>query len=312
MAQIPTTCKELTDLLGAYSIGATTPAENQAIEQLLAECPEAQAELADYMTVRGALSSFAASQPAPALSRDLFTELNLADVIMPSVHTQQPQSHQHTPPTPAVVPPPPPAPERDTQTLARITPPTPPPKTRQFPVAVWYALGNIAATLVLVVGLLAVVNGMLAELRAERAQLVTLVTGANANAPREVVQVIPNTVEVQSVRRLEHAHHVQLTPTISEGQTGQADVIWDPETGVGTLSVSAMPTLPDGTRYQMWLVNENGETSVGLFQVDDDGSGFLAFQSPEPLTSFEVIGISVEPSDGSPAPTTPHLVTGQI
>jgi hypothetical protein len=49
-----------------------------------------------------------------------------------------------------------------------------------------------------------------------------------------------------------------------------------------------------------------------LFQVDAEGSGFLVFQSPEPLTAFDVIGISVEPSDGSVKPTTPHLVTGQI
>jgi hypothetical protein len=299
MAQLPGNCNELTDLLGAYSIGATTPAENRAIERLLADCPEAAAELADYMAVRDALSLVAAAQDAPGPSRDLLAGIDL-DMEL---------ARDHTPP--AVAPTPQPPTERDTQTMARLTPPAPQPKIRHFPVAAWYAFGSVAAALILVFGLLTVVNSLLVEMRAERAQLIALVE-ASSNAPREVIQVMPTTASVQSVRRLEHAHHIQLTPAINTAQTGQADVIWDPETGVGTLSVTAMPTLPDGTRYQMWLVNNDQEISVGLFQVDADGSGFLVFQSPEPLTAFEVIGISVEPSTGSVHPTTPHLVTGQI
>lgn len=303
MAQIPGNCNELTELLGAYSIGATTPAENRAIERLLADCPEAAAELADYMAVRDALSQVAAAQDAPSPSRDLLAGIDL-DMEL---------SRDHTPPVPVPTQPAPPQPptERDTQTMARLTPPAPQPKTRHFPVAAWYAFGSVAAALILVFGLLTVVNNLLAEMRAERAQLIALLASSN-NAPREVIQVMPTAASIQSVRRLEHAHHIQLTPAINEAQTGQAEVIWDPETGVGTLSVTAMPTLPDGTRYQMWLVNNEQEISVGLFQVDADGSGFLVFQSPEPLTAFEVIGISVEPSTGSTHPTTPHLVTGQI
>lgn len=280
-----TTCDELKDWLGAYVIGATTPSENLAIKRLLDICPEARALLDDYLLVRDALThldtashnaprpnSLIASLPMPIAPPTKLTHAN--------EHRQQPQ----------------PVPE----TLEKLRPAPAPARTRAFPIAAWYAFGGVAAALILVFGVLVVVDQFLTEMRAEREQLMALVTQSST----EAAPTLP--MNQSPVTR-----HMMLYPT-QAGSNGLAQVVWDAETRVGMLVVNNMPELPEGEHYQMWLVEGNSIMSMGAFQVDESGSGVLVFRAPQPLTAYDLIGVNIEPTATPEQPTRPHLMIREI
>jgi len=78
------------------------------------------------------------------------------------------------------------------------------------------------------------------------------------------------------------------------------------ETGrLAWLIVQDLPALPAGKTYQAWLTSGDERINAGTFTVDDKGRGFLTirFSSGEPLEHFTTLGVTEEPSGGSPTPS---------
>lgn len=109
-------------------------------------------------------------------------------------------------------------------------------------------------------------------------------------------------------------NHRQLIAAEPGQDRVQANFIWDGESEIGSLVATGLSALPPENVYQLWLVrDEDGmAVSLGFFGVDESGTGALIFQSPEPIDSFDHIGISIEAAGGNPQPTTPHIVIGEI
>jgi len=61
-------------------------------------------------------------------------------------------------------------------------------------------------------------------------------------------------------------------------------------------------------RYQVWLVRDGERASAALFRTDDSGWGYTLIESDEPMGTYETIGITPEPFDGSAGPTGPRLL----
>jgi hypothetical protein len=78
------------------------------------------------------------------------------------------------------------------------------------------------------------------------------------------------------------------------------------------LSVSGLPALPPGHVYQLWLVHQGKRTSGGTFIVDAEGCGSILVRTATPLTSYDAVGVTVEPAGGSPGPTTPRVIGGKV
>lgn len=75
------------------------------------------------------------------------------------------------------------------------------------------------------------------------------------------------------------------------------------------LIVYDMPTLKPDQVYQIWLIDPKGNrTSGGTFAVDAYGRGWVYIRSPQPLSNYQGIGITMEPMGGSPAPTGPKMM----
>jgi anti-sigma-K factor RskA len=80
----------------------------------------------------------------------------------------------------------------------------------------------------------------------------------------------------------------------------------------GTLIVDRLPALDDAHAYQLWLIRDSRRTDGGVFTVSDEGYGGLQISSPEPLSSYQEFGITVEPAGGSPGPTGDKVLGGSL
>ena len=101
---------------------------------------------------------------------------------------------------------------------------------------------------------------------------------------------------------------------VSCAASGVADgvvYVW-PGSNVALLCVYAMPQLEQGKTYQAWLVQDGKRTSAGTFNVNRDGYGVLLINSGKPVSEYQQLGITVEPAGGSPAPTTPRVIGGNL
>ncbi len=76
--------------------------------------------------------------------------------------------------------------------------------------------------------------------------------------------------------------------------------------GSATLSVKGLPAAPSGKTYEAWVIPAGGRPRpAGLFAGGADGSTVHLAGS---LRSPDVVAVTLEPSGGSPAPTTTPLV----
>jgi len=70
--------------------------------------------------------------------------------------------------------------------------------------------------------------------------------------------------------------------------------------------------LPEDKAYQVWL-NSNGlRRSGGMFRADETGFGQLRVSNMGSISQFQTMGVSIEPSEGSPSPTGASVLTGVV
>jgi anti-sigma-K factor RskA len=104
-----------------------------------------------------------------------------------------------------------------------------------------------------------------------------------------------------------------ITLSVADGQTHADGVIYaQPDSKVALLCVYALPQLEPGKTYQAWLVEDGRRVSAGTFDVNADGYGALLIQAGRPVNEYQQVGITVEPEGGSPAPTTPRIMGGNL
>ncbi len=70
-----------------------------------------------------------------------------------------------------------------------------------------------------------------------------------------------------------------------------------------------VPEVPEGSTYQIWVIEGDVPQPSGLFQP---GGEAVAAVVENPPREGEVIAVSVEPEGGSPQPTTDPILTGKL
>ncbi len=134
---------------------------------------------------------------------------------------------------------------------------------------------------------------------------------------------ISTLAELYTMRQQQAALAEQLTlsqkamslVTYQESRTyelsGQAagTVVLNDELHSGALFVWRLAALDPAHTYQIWLVQKDGRrVSGGLFRPEPGQLFISALVSiPQPLADFVALGVTVEPSGGSPGPTTPRV-----
>ncbi len=89
-------------------------------------------------------------------------------------------------------------------------------------------------------------------------------------------------------------------------------MIMDPNGKYGTLVVDNLATLDPSKQYQVWLIKGGERTSGGVFSVNPDGYASLELHAASPLAQFDSIGITIEPTGGSPGPTGAKVLGGDL
>ena len=89
-------------------------------------------------------------------------------------------------------------------------------------------------------------------------------------------------------------------------------VFLDPKSGTGMLMCHDLPPVEQGHAYQVWFVRGNDRVSGGMLWPDRSGDGYTIIQLPSDVQSFDSIGLTDEPGDGSAWPTTPRVLGAPI
>lgn len=168
-----------------------------------------------------------------------------------------------------------------------------------------YALGGLsAAALVALAVALGSLGAARTELAAARAELAQ---------SRQELALVELQIASLSVERDQIAQAIAGAESIAElaGEGGRAAVL---QAAGGELLVAArLPPLAPDQVYQLWVIAGEGAApaSAGTFTVDDAGYGVIAL-GPGAASSGATLAVTAEPAPGSPGPTTPILVAGQL
>lgn len=103
---------------------------------------------------------------------------------------------------------------------------------------------------------------------------------------------------------------VRLTPPQPGDAKGLLIISDDGE--YGTLVVDGLKGLDASQQYQLWLIKDGKRTNGGVFSVEDSGYSSLEVASPQPLAGYQSFGITIEPYGGSPGPTGPKVLGGNL
>ncbi|HEY1296089.1 MAG TPA: anti-sigma factor [Chloroflexota bacterium] len=101
-----------------------------------------------------------------------------------------------------------------------------------------------------------------------------------------------------------------IKPLLPAGATlaSTGYVFMDPKSETGMLMCHDLPPVEQGHAYQVWFVRGNDRVSAGMLWPDRSGDGYTMIQVPPDVQSFDSIGLTDEPGNGSAWPTTPRVI----
>lgn len=114
-----------------------------------------------------------------------------------------------------------------------------------------------------------------------------------------------------AVLESDQLHLIELSGTTDAPAAGGRMIV-DPGSATGGLIVHDLPPLAPDRAYQVWFVSESGRESGGLVRPDASGEGYFFVRVPSDLTGIQTIGLTEEPATGSPGPTGPRVLGGQL
>ncbi|ROS51263.1 anti-sigma factor domain-containing protein [Frigoribacterium sp. PhB24] len=87
---------------------------------------------------------------------------------------------------------------------------------------------------------------------------------------------------------------------------GKATLIWSDELGRSAVVVDGMTSLPGDQTYELWYINADGAVPAGTFDASSSAPETHLLKGE--MAPGDTIGITVEPSGGSSAPTSDPVV----
>lgn len=251
------------ELLSAYALDAIDPGDGQALSEHLATCAECRDEV---IAMRQAGSLLAHASPAAAPGDHVRAQI-LQKVRAEAARSQPAQVVQM------------------------------PPRSKP----VWPTLLRLAASVALVVGI-ALFWYRDIRLQAEMRELShQLEIQQNENQKNR--DLMARQKEVLALLNSDAATKIQLIGS-QTAPDARATLMFDKKTGRAVLLTEGLPMTSADKAYEVWFIPKGHSPMPGkMFTVDPSGHAMITDQMPSEAMNGAVIAITIEPKNGSAAPT---------
>ena len=261
------------ELIPAYVLGSLEPEEALSVVKHLGECPDCRRKCAEYREVVEALPhALPPESPPPALKERLLAQLAAPDR----------QEEAFSTPSAAL-------PERET------------PAGRRKASALYRRLRVAVAVLGIAIIMGLTTSNLLLWNDLKRQQREGLVRLAYLREQWDMMTLIVSP----------GVHSVDLAGTPAAA-LARGKLFFDPNASMAAMVVTDLPSPPPGQVYQLWLIRNGGRTNGGIFRVGSAGRGYLLIKAPQNLGSYRAVGVTNEPTGGSPGPTGTKVLGGDL
>jgi anti-sigma-K factor RskA len=104
------------------------------------------------------------------------------------------------------------------------------------------------------------------------------------------------------------APDASIVTSEADGVSGR--VVVSADRGEAVIVTSGLQPAPSEHVYQLWLIDDDGATSAGLFDTDADGRAVEVLAGD--LAEVAAIGVTLEPAGGSPQPTADPVLAIEL
>jgi len=164
----------------------------------------------------------------------------------------------------------------------------------------------LAGAAVIVVMLLARQNG---DLQRTVSNLSAAISGQQQQLAQAQQQLAQAQQLVTSLASPDSEHFTLIASNTPPQPQGKA--IYSRKTGTLVFIADNMPKLPPQKAYELWLIPQSGAPiPAGVFKPDARGSATVVEPTLPSGVEAKTFAITVEPEEGSPAPTSKPLMVG--
>ncbi len=290
--------EELREFAALYALGSLTQLEARSFEiHIQEECPVCKAEHLRFQRIVAGIGFAAEEVAPPEYLRDLLTARAERDAQAP-MPAEITGNHFEGRPQPSK----PPA-----QPFARSTIFQPP---RQRPVFFPWILAAALALLALMA-----FYAWKSEQRAN-SRLQARAAAAQSDAENlRILMDVRNTRsgDLEQILAMSGKTGVRIARLAGQAPAPSAAgvILWDPQES-RYLVFGHFPLTDEGMAYQIWLLTETTKISAGLLKVDPTGRAFTQGGIQSQVSGITGAGVTVEPAQGSPTPTTRFHALGRF
>ncbi|MEQ1730615.1 MAG: anti-sigma factor [Vicinamibacterales bacterium] len=279
--------EEFAESLAAYSLDALdSTAERATLEAHLRECSDCQQTLAGLRATTEAIGRAVTAVPLPAALKSKvmdYAREHPNHYDSRRLRTADPAvvAHSHAKQSSFVT----------STSLAWLT----------AAAAVMVAVGSLLYAMALQRQVLALTD--VAASAAARAEALTTEVASLRRQSTELIQVL-NVIGAPDVRQAS-----LIGQGAAAGALGRA--YWSRTEGL-VFKALRLPPLTTGRDYQLWIVPPTGApVSMGMLAVRADGSSSQATPLAD-LPAAAAVAVTIEPAGGSPTPTMPIVMVGNL
>ncbi len=285
------------EMIAAHALEALEAAEARELESHLATCAECRAELNAWQDVSASLVYAAPLAEPSADLRSRILESVRAEGAKPSSRVAIKDNGKVISGTAG-----------SSATESNVVPFERPARRT------WSAasmVGRIAASLAFVALVAALVllwnrNG---RMEREMARVTDQLEQAQGELRRER-EILAREREARELISSPEARIMSLAGT-EMATSARAKFVYDRKTGRAMLMADDLPPAPAGKAYQLWFIADGKPPMPGqVFNTNAAGHAEMRDQLPEEARGATVFAVTLEPSNGVPAPTGPMYLKG--
>jgi hypothetical protein len=178
------------------------------------------------------------------------------------------------------------------------------------PIALW----ALAASLILLVGVLGKTWAERNAYHRDLALALSKAAAAEGNADKSAAELASlresfgHEAGFRALASGAEARMVHLAPT---GQGPAACIVFNARSGEAMLAASGLDPAPHGMAYEVWVIAGTSPIPAGVFHPDTGGRALFKLP-PVALGGVKTFAVTVEPEEGTTAPTGPMVLAGNV